>query len=406
MSKTIAGAGLLGTVLCLSLIQPAAAAPSGSLDDQWLPNIAGSASLSTPVLASGKLTTADGQVFPKGATVELVAYPSAEVVDAMIVGDSIQVTPVAKAIVGDGGQFEIRLPDGADFARYASDVGNVDLEVRAVSGTYYAAYSFSAPSSGLRAFGLDNTAVAAARAGTAAELAPATGLSIQSLPANTAVASLAASTAGPLNKTDVCGETLVADYGSQAVVVGGTYTGGSKRTGAFTYQSGSSSSLGVGLSTSGKKGSYSVSGTNSRSSTSTVSFAAGTGGRTYKTYFKYGKYSQWCYPVYDPGAKSVYAYKVHASSFAGGSAISAASVPSASKCVPLATGSSYSKSTTSASTFASGASVSGLIGIDLSSKTGFTTTSKVKYTNTYGSSRNLCGVKDVPGGSPGAIVLK
>lgn len=352
--------------------------------------------MATPDVVSGRLLTAAGAAFPKGAPVELVAYPSAEVVDSMVVGDDIQVTPVAKGFVKADGNFALRLPPGTDLARFESAAGSVDLEVRDFSGDYYAAHSLSSTPADLEALAPGSTASSGVRVG----------VEVRSLPANPAVRALAESRTAALDKTDVCGETLVANYGSKAVTVGATYTGGSGRTGEFTYTSGASSQLGVGFSTSGVYGSFSSSGTISRSSTDQVEYSAGTGGRAYKTYFKYGKYSQWCYPIYNPSQKSVYAYKVHASGFAGGGYVASASVPSASHCVPLGNGLSYSKTNTASTTFSSGASLSSTIGINLSSKTGYTSSAWVKYKNTSGSSRNLCGVYDVPGGSPGWIVLK
>src|SRR5690606_10755959 len=136
-------------------------------------------------------------------------------------------------------------------------------------------------------------------------------------------------------------------------------------------------------------GSFSASGTISMSSTSTVTFAGGTGGREYKTYYVYGKYAQYCYPIgdtYDPS--DIYAYKVHATSYAGGSAISGTSAPTATYCVGLANGSTFTKSSTNATTFAGVAKLSGDIGIDLTARTGYTSTTKVSFSNTSGSSKN------------------
>ncbi len=224
-------------------------------------------------------------------------------------GDSIQVSPVAKGFTDSEGKFSLRFAESMDLARYASKLGIVNFEIRAVTGAYYAAYSFSGDISALEQKG-------------AVQRADLTDLRLVSLPPSDAVVNLEASQAGPVNKTQICGETLVTNYGTRAVAVGRTFTAGAGRTGSLTYTSGSSSDLGVGLSSSGAYGSYAASGTISMSSTSTVTFAGGTGGREYQTYYVYGKYAQWCYPVgssYDPSA--IYAYKVHATSYAGGSAI-------------------------------------------------------------------------------------
>lgn len=381
---------LLGALLIASLAQPAAAATPAP--DEWLPSVVDSSMLTSSVVSSGNVTSPDGHAFPEGATVELLAYPAEEVMRTLKEGDTIQVSPVAKARTDESGHFEMRLAEPSKLKRYASALGVVNFEIRAISGAYYAAFSFSSELDALN--------------GARMQRADLVGLNLVSLPANDAVLNLEGSRMGPINKTQICGETLVANYGTRAVAIGQTYTAGAGRTGSLTYTSGSSSTLGVGLSMTGVYGSYSASGSISLSSTTTVSFAGGTGGRLYKTYYVYGKYAQWCYPIggsYDPS--DIYAYKVRASSFAGGSAVSVTSAPPANYCVALANGSTLTKSSTTAGTFSSGAKLIADIGIDLSVRTGYTSSTKVAFTNSSGSSKNLCGVSGYPGGTPGFISL-
>lgn len=372
-----------------------------------LPEIVDSASLHSPVLISETIVDSRGEPFPAGTRVVVWAYPNSEVIELMNVGDSIQAVPVAKALLGEGGSYAIRLKDAAGIQRFMSKARSVDFEIRAVDGDRYAAYSFSKSVRDLAGRPIlvnddvdENDKVALAGAAQRPDVAP-----IVSLPSNPAILHLSPGEA-VVNKTDVCGETLVANLGSKAVVVGGTYTTASGASAKFTYVSGASSSLGVGYSTSGSYGTYSASGTWAKSSTSSIDFGTRSGSYLYKTYFQYGKYSQWCYPVYNPAAKTIYAYKVHASAFNGGSAVTASSAPSASYCFPFALGTSVSKSTTSAYTWSSGASLSSSIGVNLSSKTGYTTTAKLTYTNSSGGNKQICGTNRMWGNTPLRAVAK
>jgi hypothetical protein len=391
------------TIFCASLLMLyPVAQPVHAVVGSWLPSVVESTALETPGFVSGEVFDPSGRPFSIGSSVEVVAYPSAEVMKAMRDGDSIQVTPVAKAFIGSQGRFDLRLDPSVNLDRFASSAGMVDFEVRFVDGGFYAAYTFSESLISLK----ELTQVSSTKNSGNPDL---NNLHIVSLPANDKVRVLESSRAGMLNKTDICGEVLLSNLGAKAVAIGATFTGGAGRTGDLTYASGSSSSLGVGLSLSGASGSYSSSGTVSRSSTSSISFAPATGGRQYQTYFSFGKYGQYCYPVggsYDPA--DIYAYKVRAIAFAGGSNLISQSAPATplGNCIPLASGSNFVKSTTAASTFSSGVEISSAIGIDLSSRTGYNSNTKTTFANTSGSSKQLCGVNGFPGESPGLIVLK
>jgi len=387
----------IGLLMIFPVAQPVSAMVGG-----WLPSIVDSRAFETPALVLGDVVDPSGRPFRIGSSVELVAYPSADVMKSMREGDSIQVTPVAKAFVGPKGGFVLRLDPSVNLERFVSSAGLVDFEVRIVNGGFYAAYSFSESVTSLNELTRNNPTVNSGNPNLK-------NLHLVSLPVNDKVRLLESSRAGLLNKTDICGEVLLSNLGAKAVAIGATFTGGAGRTGELTYTKGSSSSLGVGLSLSGAFGSYSSSGNVSRSSTSSISFTPAAGGRLYQTYFSYGKYGQYCYPVggsYDP--TDIYAYKVQAIAFAGGSNTISQSAPAtpSENCVPLASGTNFVKSTTAASTFSTGADTSSAIGVDLSSRTGYTSSTKTTFTNSSGTSRQLCGVNGYPGGSPGLIVLK
>jgi hypothetical protein len=397
--------GIAALIIVGSAVVPPLGAWSAAAD-VWLPEIADSATLKSPAIVTGTITDNSGVPFAAGTAVELVAFPSSDVTDRMAIGDSVQATPVAKALVRAGGIFAIRIGDISALARYASKSQSVDFEVRAISGGHYAAYSFSRTMmTHAGVVQLASATTANQPAGTVMDLrALAVQAKIVSLPPNPVVSRLGADS-GVINKTDVCGESLVSSYGSRAVTVGSTYTTASGASAKFTYSAGATSTLGVGYSVSGTYGSFSGSGTSDRSSASTVDFGTRSGSYTYGTFFTYGKYAQWCYPVYNSGLKSTYAYKVHSNGYAGGSTVNVSSAPTATYCVALASGTSFSKSTTAAYTWSGGASLSSVIGVNLSSKTGYTSTAKLTYSAGSGN-KHVCGTSGLPAQTPQRIVVK
>jgi hypothetical protein len=123
-------------------------------------------------------------------------------------------------------------------------------------------------------------------------------------------------------------------------------------------------------------------------------------GRYWKTEFVYSKFGYAC-----GGASSYSAYEMRATSFAGGAQnISVTAVPSVPYCTPMPANTSFTKSSTAASTFSTGAALAGDIGINLSSKTGFTSTTKITYTFT--AAHRLCGAAGYPGGSPSRLAAR
>jgi hypothetical protein len=103
--------------------------------------------------------------------------------------------------------------------------------------------------------------------------------------------------------------------------------------------------------------------------------------------------------------KTRYEYRVE--SFAGGDySYNAASMPATNKsyCVRQTKGSWFEKSSTAATSWSNGVSASAVIGINLKSQTGFSSSVKVKYT--YTGTAALCGASGKPGGSPGYLFAR
>jgi hypothetical protein len=200
------------------------------------------------------------------------------------------------------------------------------------------------------------------------------------------------------------------NLGAKPVVVGALYSRARDVTAKFTYDEGQSSSLGVGFSASDQYINFSEHGTFSVSSSSGEDFRNyhGHTGHLYKTDFRYGKYRWICdvtqngIPKQVPGA-----WQVQANDYAGGATASRLrKSPDAKLCVPQMADSTFHRSSSKASTFTVGASLSDDIGIDLSSQTGYDHDTSLAYT--VGSEPiMICGLHGYPGGShpaPGLIV--
>jgi hypothetical protein len=194
-----------------------------------------------------------------------------------------------------------------------------------------------------------------------------------------------------------CGASFLKDVGIHSVWVGGHYSTTAGVVHSLEYTRGATSSLGVGTSVSGRFGTFSAGGTTAVSSSGTVGYPASTGRQHDYPFFDYGSYLVGC--------AGTMRHVVRARSWAGGATYwTPPTSPRAPFCVTHQKGTSFVQDRTSAYTFASGADLSGVIGIDLSSQTGYSSTMKVRFTFT-GRSGHLCGTSGLPGiYGPGRLV--
>ena len=192
-----------------------------------------------------------------------------------------------------------------------------------------------------------------------------------------------------------CNQTLVANQGVVPFVAAQTFSSFADVWTVATYQGNASSSLGVGVSASGSYGSFSVSGTNSSSSTVSESYSSNHGSinEYYTTYEQYAKYHVEC-----PSGKVVEQYYASEPRYwaAGATQYAVSGAPTANMCVPQGAGTTFSDSTTRAITWSDGVNIMKYIGIDLSSQTGYSTTTTVSYHYTL--TGRLCGIDSTPGG--------
>lgn len=363
------------------------------------PSSADTASVS---LVHGTLRDADGTPFAAGTAVSLSAStPSTD----LEVGDSIASSTVGQTTTGEGGAFDLRVSDPAALAPMASKDGLIDFEVRAVTGDSYAPFSFT------RSIVTRKGATSLVEPGAEAPAARAAAVPDEPVEIEALAGAVDADTAltavrSGAMRTQVCGETRVADLGSRQVRVGST-SATSGILAQFTYSTGASTTIGVGASTSGKFGSYKVSGTSTQKATTTIAYGKRSGSHVFRTTFRFGKYSQWCYPISSGAAgKRVYSYKVKADRYLGGSSMVSGLAPKATRCTRMQSGSTHSQVSTTANTWSTGASTAPVIGISLTSRAGYTSAAKVVVQNKSGRDKQICGTDDYVGGRPQRVVAK
>jgi hypothetical protein len=380
--------GACSTVLLVVASVSAAAAVAG---DSWLPTLRSSSQLSGSPSVAGILQDSQGNAMKPGTRVVLFAYPRSETLAGLQVGDSFEPVAVAKAVVGGQGRYELRVDRGVDLSRFASDTGLIDFAVTAVRGRDIATSYFSASAADLQGDGAPGKRVDATAIDGGAVLDV-----VDPTDPRSAV------------KTEVCGETYVRDLGSQRTIVGQSYTTSTGAWQQLSLSSGASSELGVGISVSGAYGSYSSAGTESKSSSTTVQFPQLSGWYRYYGWFTYGKYSRWCYPVYDPSKKYVYQYVARpvTGGINGADYVSLGTAPAANYCDKMGPGAKYSTDSSKARTFSNGVEIFNVIGINLSSRTGYTASQSLTSKNTSATSKQICGVDARIGDAPGLVRVK
>ncbi|MCX4853818.1 hypothetical protein [Streptomyces canus] len=407
-------------------------------EDSELAGIADSAHLTTPVVSSGTVKDAGGNVVA-GADVVLYAWPDNDSDDALEEGDSVKLQPVAKAVSDSSGGYTLRIGSASLLTPQAATDGTVNLETVAYTGSHQALFNFPrtlVASSGTTAFlaaasdsataaDTDTTPVAAdlvldnpatptpASSSTDGSTDPVAEESTSAPQSVTddpdgatpsadddaaAAASAANATTADPGVSKGCSGQLKKKLGQRWVIAGQTYsaTTGVKHT--FSYSKGADSSLGVGVSATGAYGSFTGSGTVSKSSSITMDYPeyGNHKGVYYKTEFSYGKYLMTC-GMGGRGSTISQHYEVRARGYYGGANTSTAYIPTAKHCAFQINGSKFTRTTSHAITWSDGASLANVIGIDLSAETGYSSDATVVYT--FNANRYLCGTGEAPGGS-------
>lgn len=347
------------------------------------PALADDTNMASPEF-SGRVESSNGASLD-GATVQISAWPSNEVLAALKEGDPVPMTAIGVGTTGKDGQFSIPA-DTALAAKKAQSEGAVNYQalVYGPDGSLISDYSFTQAENQART-GVQSLDIEAA---------------VSSQEFQAAAAASGSSSASRAAAVLACGPVdggVAGNYWVQVGRVGSSASSGFSAT--FSYSSSQSSTLGVGVKASGGswKASGSVSVNRSSSTSTTWPALTGSGGRAYKTQFQYKIIKTVCTGTGETSRS------LRPVAHVGGASTSGASV-SASYCTSYVAGSTFTRSSTSAQTISGGADVSSYIGFDLNAQTGYSTTSKVtvKFTAT----KSLCGSQGYPGATPGTLVVK
>lgn len=387
MTRLVVTAALAAASLVA--VHDAQAAPAGGYG--WLPD---SAALAAPVLADGVLRTAGGALAGHRPVV-LLAWPANDVLARLRVGDSVGLRPVSRATTDAAGRYALKLADLAALAPVTAADGLVNFELISATPTDVASWSFGARVVG--AHGVP-ALVDAGGAGRLVAHAPELRAAVHRT-ARTVAADAVSRQAG-------CTSRLEQDLGLHKAVGGQTTSTTTGVTHRFIYGRSATSQLGVGLSGDGKVGSWKRNGTEAKASAGSQSYTA-QGSTTAMRYLVQWRFAKFYVSCYDPASYvTVSRYEARTTSWTGGTFYQRVGYPGASWCVPESKGATFTQSSTKQHTFETGYAVKGVLGIDLSAQTGFSSTAEVSF-DFVGASRRLCGSADYPGaGGPSQLVAK
>jgi hypothetical protein len=395
---------LLGAATGLCLI----AVPSGFGDTSSSLAVAPTASLpdstfsTAPVLATGSVAGATS-----GWAIAL-AWPNQATITADTdAGVGIPLTPVAQASIGASGSYTLRVPSLSSLGVNGSSDGFVNFSVW-VSAPGHAEQSYGmthdvSPTDALTGdTPVVNQAVAAPIDDESATFPASpddpsfTGLDTTAN--DPSVASGEAETSSPDLLIQPAGGGGCFEYPKKELPwrwarIGETFNG--TGTAHFGYTVGATSSFGVGFSASGQYGSWSAQGTSNHSSTVKFAFNNyGAGSRI--AYYKQVRYEQ--YEEYSgcaTGFPVVTGYDARAYKDTGGfMTVSGVGAPSANYCVPEAKG-TWTRTTSHLNTFATGVGIADILGINLSARTGASSTASLSYTFTS-TGHQMCGNNTTP----------
>lgn len=349
--------------------------------------------LDSPVVLAGALLQSDDTP-SDGTVVKLQVWPDADVLDSLDEGEEFDVPMVGFAVTDDSGAFDIRVSDWDRVEEFRNSDGDLSFEAVATDDHQQFTYNFTTASTPQVAARSD------ADTGTSDRIVikPAYTQSESELTTDRASAD------AELDDPDwtSCTSTKVGNAGDYWTNVAAAYSS-KGATMKFTYKNGQKSSLGVGVSSSGNRGSYSVSGSSSVKSTATLVYPAQDNWRAWQTQFRYSKFKNQCVNAW-AGIIST-SYQVRPVKFLGGTkVVKQSSYPTANHCTSYAAGSEFILDRTTAYKFGAGVLTGPGIGVNLTASTGYSTTASVKYV--FSSAKKLCGTHDVPVGSPKRLVAK
>lgn len=410
---------------------PAAATGDHATLEEGLAALRDSRELDGAPLVAGHVVSESGAAADAGTTVYVQLWPSPDKLAAIETGETFDLEPIAKAETAADGTFEVRIDPRVPVRSLMGDSEFVDADLVVGTGKDRTTYSFSLGRADVQsllpdvAF-VDATSRTAARGievdvtlGGAGTLVGVDDPPVEEEPTQEGVveeeatpepgsapSAVAEADDPPYVQCPSSGTKKIAHLGDRWVNVGNVFAaGGSGKKIRYEYSGTADSSLGVGVSSSGRYGTFEAGGSITRER----AFGIGWGEwsapkrRYLDTKFSYGKY---CTTTRNPGPGPTYTFYAKAIQHRGGARHRVVdNYPSnLTHCNPWSAGTYGSKSNSNATTWSSGAKTSGAIGINLSSRTGFRTDSELHWK--FDTRGRLCGRSDVPAGNPKVIGMK
>lgn len=254
MNSTLPVMKLMACLLAAVLL-PAPAHADETASSPSIEGLSDSKELTTPVVVTGVAVGGDGRPAKSGTLVTLHAWPSEYVMSSLAPGDAVKVVPVGYATTDVNGRFSLRYSNPGGVERAASRDGLVNLEIVSEAEGLVSSHSLvgvapriasaSPPERRAASEGVHATGGGSLLSVPHVKLAPLPG-AVSGVPK------------GGVSKA-VCSTNFVSDLGLANVRVGEFYTIDGAE-GRFTYLAGNTSTLGVGASASGAKGSFTAGG--------------------------------------------------------------------------------------------------------------------------------------------------
>lgn len=383
-----------------------AAASAGALALAGIPAIASGASDSatsipaTGVVLQGQLLSDDGAKLvgntkEVGSELTLLAWPSEEVLAAAGEGEAVKLTPISTSGVAADGTFRFHVSERVDLKQISggAEIVNVSIAGQAQGREYW--YSTTISSDPGVVASMPDSVI-----NLSGDVAVIPSISVEPYGEDNSKA-----LEGQTYEEKACYTSTVATYSSTTAQVGYTANARTGGSSALKFTTGSNGTFGVGVSASGSYGSFSASGSTTLTSGTTISFPATTSGaRAHHVYLVPKKYKIYCES--NNGTPISTKYEVRPSNYTGGSTTTTVSTfATNSYCTPVGANTTTTISSSTASTISTGFKVSSYIGIDLSSRAGYTTSTSVVLKTTT-SAGSVCGLSGYPGGTPGQLKLK
>lgn len=376
--------------------------PAANALSPQTPALAESNAIAGPTAVSGRVTVKGRPA--AGALVTLRVWPTPEHLAQIPIGGVVPVAVVANAVTDATGDYELKVADPRLIADYRDSRGAINAEVVVASrmSTGTAVAKTLASNTDTEASAQSGTSGARVNISATDAATPAQLLQTGSLFPN--------ANGGP---TSIWFK--VASLGLRTVQIEHVATTVAGASAKVTNAAASYSELGIGASVTSASAGFTLSGTSSVKAETSASYPKQSQSGSKATSVKY--YREVEYDLYQEfwvmtgSKKAMPHWEARPTGYVGGGwTVGKFTVPTVAKsnCTNLGHGVTMTLNSTAATTFSGGVSLSKIIGINLSSKSGRSATQKVVISNTSSKvNMQVCGVTGLPGkANSGALVIR